>query len=366
MSYFSLQEEKFKVFAIYESTLIDENLFKEDFELYKINLLGEIHPFSIVNPGRTLKSIIEIRKIIKVHKINVVHILFITPHALWALFFRATYILTSRGSDILTTLPSLKSLKGLRGLYFKILYHLFVRSIKKANYITSTSQQQIDCFKEIGVLEKIALIKTGVDVGIISELNSDSLFPEELRNKSIIFSPRFIAPQYNIEYQIEGIKNLCDTITKSFYFVFVYKNNHDLQYFNRIKKELEFLKGTIGLNYIILNHVNQKIMWSIFHHSSVCIMTPFSDGTPNSALEAMAAKCPVILPKLNYEGSLFSETCLKVDLNNPQDLAEKIEEIINNKPYPMIKRAFNAVSLWGNRKIEMSKLEKIYCKLVNG
>ena len=101
-------------------------------------------------------------------------------------------------------------------------------------------------------------------------------------------------------------------------------------------------------------------MWMMLKKASICIMTPISDGTPNSALEAMAAKCPLIISNLNYDIDLFHNTCIKLNSFEVTELKNKIETALLSYDQDLLNNAFKQVSIHGNRKIEMAKLEQIY------
>ena len=94
-------------------------------------------------------------------------------------------------------------------------------------------------------------------------------------------------------------------------------------------------------------------------------MTPISDGTPNSALEAMAAQCPLIISNLNYDKDLFENTCIKLNSFEVIELKDKIENSLMNYNPELLSNAFNKVSALGNRSIEMKKLEEFYLNLLS-
>jgi len=89
-------------------------------------------------------------------------------------------------------------------------------------------------------------------------------------------------------------------------------------------------------------------------------MTPLSDGTPNSALEAMACKKPLIVSDLQYDNALFNNTCLKADPKNIDDIMIKIKTAIENYPKSLIGNAFEAVTKHGDQKVEMKKIINLY------
>ena len=102
-------------------------------------------------------------------------------------------------------------------------------------------------------------------------------------------------------------------------------------------------------------------MFCYFQNASLTIMTPISDGTPNSALEAMASKSPLIISDVPHlDKNLFSNTCIKFKGNNPKLLAKLIETNISNYPSILLENALLNVEKYGNRNIEMNKLEYLY------
>ena len=75
MSYFSVQQDKYEAFAIYESGIKLSEDDKATLDRLGIKLLEPLHPFSISSPVKTIQSIFQLRKVIKENKIDLVHIL---------------------------------------------------------------------------------------------------------------------------------------------------------------------------------------------------------------------------------------------------------------------------------------------------
>ena len=93
-------------------------------------------------------------------------------------------------------------------------------------------------------------------------------------------------------------------------------------------------------------------------------MTPISDGTPNSALEAMAAKSPLIIADLPHlDQDLFDDTCIKYGGDDPKILAMLVDEAISNYPFDLVENAAISVETMGNRKTEMKKMERLYASI---
>jgi glycosyltransferase involved in cell wall biosynthesis len=228
--------------------------------------------------------------------------------------------------------------------------------------ITGTSQAQLDKAKALFKLENVGLIRTGVDVDKIDAITNDDLIPEVLRGKSFVLSPRFMSPIYNIALQIEAIRYLDQNRIDNYTFVFIRGKNYDKVYYEQQKEKLEVLRNTYNLKFVILEYVDQETIWMLMKRAALCMMTPISDGTPNSAFEAMAAKCPLIISDLEqYEELLFNaESVKKVPLSEPEILAQTIENMLDSDTSSQRNFAFEIVSNHGNRSKEMERLERLY------
>lgn len=359
ISFFS-QRGEFNCYLIGEKgtySNLTENQ-KKILENSGIKILTPIDDFSVSNPLKTIKAILNLRREIKRHNIDTVHALFGSPQPIWFNFLPSTQklIVTNRGSDILVLIRGLFEEKN--KLINRLLYTLIKRGFKKSDYITCTSDKQIDYLK-VDVLKKeatINLIKTGVDVRRIKEHN----LPCEVNidfNKKVIFSIRYIGEVYNMEYQIEGIKKLSSNILNHSVFVFVRGYSCEDKLFEYFNNELEKIEG---LNYKIEDSLNQNQVWSLIKRSDLIYMVPKSDGTPNSALETMASQKPFIMGDLDYNKELFDNVCLIAKLSDPKSLAEKIEEGLTDYPENLIKNGLEKVIKFGSREVEMKKLLKLY------
>jgi glycosyltransferase involved in cell wall biosynthesis len=359
---FFAEKNDFQVFAVGESVCNERTI--EDLENQNIILLPSVDSFSIKTPLRNYQSIQKLRHYCHQYKIDLIHVLFATPYALWTNYLDKPYIITTRGSDVLRVIPSLKGQSGIRFFYFRWLLKQFAKSFKKATYITSTSQAQIDAINTFIVRSDVQLIRTGVDIKNIQEINADDYLPANLKGKKLIFSPRFFSEIYNILFILKAIEQLPNEIIQEFTFVFVKGKNYSEKYANQIDEKLVFLKEKIKLNYHVFDYLSQQEIWSVFKKCSLTINVPISDGTPNSVLEAMAAGSPIILSKLStFDSALFnSDTVHFTDLDDPKGLTLSIKKCINN--YDKQEKGFEAVSNFGNRETEMNKLNLLYCKVL--
>jgi glycosyltransferase involved in cell wall biosynthesis len=360
MSYFSIQQDKYEVLAIYESSIKLSESDSTTLKSLGIKLMEPIHPFSISSPVKTIQSIFQLRKVIKEYKIDLVHILFATPHALWGNFISVPYIITTRGSDVLIVLPSLSKHKIKFNPYSNFLFYLFKHSFERAKAITSTSIAQIEAIQNLFGISKSKLIRTGVDVDSISKIVDQNLLSRFLANKKFVFFPRNIAPNYNTLLQIDALRYLSKETIDNYYFVFVKSAHFDPNYVGLVAQKLLEAADEVGLKYFLIDYFTQPEMWVHYKFASLVVMTPISDGTPNSALEAMAAGAPLILSNLTYDTELFENVALILDKMEPQNLANLIEIGLSAYPQSLLSTAHKNVCAFGDRKREMSKLEKFY------
>ncbi|MFM7682703.1 MAG: glycosyltransferase, partial [Bacteroidota bacterium] len=201
MRYFA-EKEEFNVYSVGESK-IDESTFN-DLKKQNINLLPSLDSFSIKTPYKNYRSIQKLREYCELFNIDLVHVLFASPYALWATYINKPYMITTRGSDVLVVLPELKKQKGIKRLYFLWLFKKFQKAFSGALTITSTSELQKKRISEIFNLEA-KVIRTGVEVEKIAAIKVEDYLPSELKGIKYIFSPRFMSPIYNISFQIEAL-----------------------------------------------------------------------------------------------------------------------------------------------------------------
>jgi glycosyltransferase involved in cell wall biosynthesis len=360
ISYFSSQKEKYDCYLLCDTLCELSTQTKLELASKNIQLLPQIAPFSITSPIKTWKAIRQFRETLKEIQPDLIHVMFATPHSLWLNFTKTPSIITMRGSDILIVIPDLLKQSGLKKIYFGFLFKMFRKAFLKAKVVTGTSWGQLNKVQELFDGTKLELIRTGVDVSIISDLDRPELISEELRGKEFVFSPRFMSPIYNIEYQLEAISKLDASIIERFTFVFIRGKQFDKNYYQKQLQKLNQLKIEIHLKFLVFDYLDQSSIWMYLKKASLCVMTPISDGTPNSALEAMSAKCPLIVSNLKYDSDLFEGTCLKLNTFEVEELTDLYAEALSNYPSTLLENGFEKVSKFGNREIEMKKLESFY------
>ena len=265
--------------------------------------------------------------------------------------------MTTRGTDVLKTIPDFFRKKSILA---KLVYYFYKRAFRRFDAISSTSAQQIQAIENHLVSHKnIALIRTGVDIENILSDNK-IYFLDILKDKKFILFPRNMRPIYNHEFAIRSLLLLNKDIKENYIFVFLDKNSN---YKNYVEKIADLLANS-ALNYLFLDAVSQVVLFELYKKASLVIMSPLSDGTPVSAVEAMVCQTPLILPALAYDKDIFVQGEVFL-LNNWEEkkLAAAMDSILNGKIILNTKAAQQKAILLANRQVEMQKLANIYQQL---
>ena len=365
VSFFSNQTEFEAYFLVQEHEMhLINTARKKQFNELGITVVGPIKSYSLWRFWENRNSYNKIDQIISEHKIDLVHPLFATPFSLWTRKLSIPSIITSRGSDIHVVLAGLGKGNFLHCIHGKILLRKFKNAFTNAAILSCTSAGQLSKINALlGTNLKGQIIRTGVNVDEISNLKPQLKIPDSINGKRIIFLPRYIRPIYQTELQIDALSRLDPEIKSTLGLVLIEGTRKDKSYSAFIENKL----NTCGISHHTYQSLTQQEMWSLFKLSALAIMTPKTDGTPNSALEAMAAECPLILGSFDYDEDLFSENvCHRMKTNSANELAKLIQSSLENYPEKKIEHAFKTVSEKGNRLIEMGRLQKIYESVVKG
>ncbi len=325
----------------------------ERLETQNIKFLGCIPEFSTFRFWHTIKGACLLRKLVKGYHINIVHVLYAEPNALWSIFkkwLRIPFFLTTRGTDVLITIPNFFKSKSVIGLIVSALYRY---AFSNFDQVTSTSINQKRSVEQIaGKPMHIQVIRTGIDIHNDFQYELEPSF-----QKPFIFFPRLMKPVYYHEFTIDALALLPSDIKSRFQMVFIGKDGLDKRYIKFIHDKM---KANPDLNFLFLETLNQDQVRAAYLNAHLTVMNPASDGSPVTALEAMFFECPLILPPLNYDPDLF-ENVDKFEKWEPQSLSDKIELLINNKPPTSSFK--KTVELLGNRALEMEKLYELYVGL---
>lgn len=327
-----------------------------------IKLLKPIPDFSILRFYRTLYTALKIQLIIKKYKIDIINIHYAEPNALWCLFrwlFKVPMIITTLGTDVLVTIPEAFSKKTLINYLVAPAYR---RAFKDADWVTGTSKKQLtSVFEFSGRNSNISIVRTGVNINRLLS-DTSNYFPLNLEVPYILF-PRYIYPIYNHEFCLQAISQLPQEIKQKYTMVFVGKDSGDEQY----QRELEELMINMkDVKFSFLSKLTQEGIFELYKRASLVVMTPISDGSPVSAMEAMICKVPIILPPLKYDQEIFGNTVFTFQNWDPFELSLLITNILTDGNFAKayVEKGYVAVMEKGNFFKEMEKVRNLYQSLI--
>jgi rRNA-processing protein FCF1 len=362
--WFSVLAEKHQLFIFTESNN----------DLRKTNFIvnNNIKVFSILPPTYSVKNIFikhfvikKINKLIEENKIEVKHSIYSVPYSFWAYDTKINnHIITTYGSDMLIDYD--KKLKQPKKIKHIITYTLLCKRFKKifdkANYITSTSQEQQNIIKAfIKDKSKLSIVRTGVDAKLFTDTTASKT--KEKNNFEIVLSNRAMRPLYNIHIIVDAFYEYVKNAGAKCKAVLILLNyNTDNDYYNSINNKIA--EYDIKDRVIILDSVDFDTMIQQYVNCSVVVMIPSSDGTPVSGVETLLSKKPLILGSLNYDSDLFnSSTVWQVDSIDKKKLANKIKEVlelpeeaVRLKTNAGFDAAYRNANLWN----EINKIENYY------
>ena len=312
---------------------------------HNIKLLGGISDYSIFKRWTNKKSKTLIQDAIKNYKIDLVHIFYAEPNVLWAKVINIPIVLTTRGSDVLIGLNNFANNKGLK---YNLITKQYQTALKKCYSIISTSQKQIDVLNQLFTLNcDTQVIRTGINVSHIKTPKQE---------KNFIFFPRNMQPLYNHELALKAISKLPIDIQNKYEFVFVDKDSTNITYVNKIQNSMDSLSN---LNIRFENSLNAADYFDILSRSEMVIMTPKSDGSPVTGMEALAAHSKLVLPNLGYDKDLYE----MANFYEPSNLDSLLSTILSTLKSTQEKKD-NSFLNKVDRNIEMTKVETIYKNII--
>lgn len=329
---------------------------------HHVSVLPPVHDYSTVALFQTLRDGSRIKRILREYDIEIIHVMYAEPNALWGLwkrYFKKPMLLTTRGTDILYTIPAFF---GRKDLLSRIIQWEYRKSLGSFSAITSTSKSQIESVRNIATPSAIHLVRTGIDDTSIATARLD--MKQQLNiTKEIILMPRSMLPIYNHEFTLEAIALLNEQYLNKYTFVFVNSDTSDQQYFQKIQSKAATIEADIRF-YSAFKPVE---IYSLFKQSSLVVMNPISDGSAVSAMEAMASKSPVILPPLAYDEDIFGGYVFQLKEWKSDELMNLIVSILNMSPdkkEKWLQDAQNHILSDFTTSSQMAKVYSIYSNLI--
>ncbi|MDO8676665.1 MAG: glycosyltransferase family 4 protein, partial [Candidatus Azambacteria bacterium] len=205
--------------------------------------------------------------------------------------------------------------------------------IKKADLITAISNYLKDYARKFNKKTKIAVIPNGVDIENFSrdfsygELSSVADGLGVKPGEKVIISVSRLVPKNGIDILIRAFFEVYKLKTENYKLVLVGDGSEK----ESLKLQVESLK--LQNNVIFAGSVSHAELPKYLKISDVFVRPSRSEGLGSAFLEAMAAGLPVIGTKVGGIPDFLKnkETGLFAEVDNPEDLAEKINLVLNDK-----------------------------------
>jgi N-acetyl sugar amidotransferase len=355
ISYFSARNKCLSIGAINDytnKTTHTEAIAKKN----NITIFEEPLPqFSVKNIFGTRKGIKRLNRVIEHYKVDFVHIMY-ANNIPWGYKIKKPMVLTTRGSDVLIDLPHF--FRGYNGAWWSWIYR---KAARKLQFVTCTSHQQTERFKTLFPAyppAQVHVVRTGVNVEEIEQLGKEL---RVVRDRNRIFLPRYVAPNYNNELILQAVLLLPENLRKELTLVMISPLKTEKKYVDMCMA----LAHSTGCKIELKEEMNQRTMWAEYFKCGLAVMTPKSDGTPNTALEALSASCPLVIPPLPYDTGLFEDVCFRLNSFDAGELKNILEAHLEGRLPDLSQAALERVRREGNRPAQMEKLSGLYEKYLD-
>ncbi len=314
--------------------------------------------FDLKSIRSTLSCCVKLNRWIRGHEIDLIHFMFADAKILFYLTLlppQPPAVLTCRGTDVLKILPSIMHSRQIRHRLVGLAYKT---ALRRMSAITCTSRAQLKSVKRLlgGREPELFIVRTGVDP---DWCELPSKLPKPLEGKRFVVFPRNMESLYNHELALEAISLLAEDLRRNFCYVFL--DRKEGGYAAKISALMNKVEAAI----VWLPRLSADEMRGLFRRAELVVITALSDGSPVSAMEAMLAGCPVVLPPLPYDDDLFGQGVYRLKTWSPQELASVISAHLKGRLSLFDREAAKkAVLCYGNRQLEMAKLHDIYCKIL--
>ena len=263
---------------------------------------------------------------------NIFHLLKINPDVIFIMYGEKLsllssilvgkpYIISAWGGDFLIDQGAQKTWKDRFILYW---------GVKKAVHIFAVSDQLVSTISNIRGnknLPQIQHLFYGINLNLYTFNNNP--IPDSFE----IYAPRWCRPEYNLLGLLEAfeeLKNLDSKATLLFRNTDLNDSRASKQYFSEACHYIE--RNNLNNSTSTIGVLSENEHIKSLENTSVIISLAPSDGTPVTILEAMALGKIVVCGRINSLEKLIEDgkTGFLVDINNPEEIAQKLYYIEQN------------------------------------
>jgi glycosyltransferase involved in cell wall biosynthesis len=225
------------------------------------------------------------------------------------------------------------------------------RAVKKADFIYAKSGYILKRLNKWGILDNVDVNYWGADLNRFVPGNRE-IFKKKLtrgKDKKIILSTRMFSPNYNIDLIARVSCNIARN-NPEVEMIFMGKHSNK-DYYDRVNRIID--EAGLSDRATFIPEVGINEITDYYQAADVAVSLARSEGFPNSVLEMMAVKTPMIVGKIPQIEELLrdGENALLCDLNG-ESLEQKLRWALDEKNAPEIQRitenAFQTVKKYGD------------------
>lgn len=209
--------------------------------------------------------------------------------------------------------------------------HMAKRAFSRADIVTGDSKLlQSQGYKVGASRKKNFIIQNGVDTNIFYPRDS-GIKPKYgvSDDEVLLFSPRAITPNYNIDTIIESLALMRDDgrdVKCLFSFAF------GGEYYDSLKRLVKKLE--LDDHVIWLGRLSYEEMADHYNGADIILSVPTSDSSPKSVYEAMFCRKPVIVSDIPWSSEILSDSdCIRVAPKSSSCLSKAVVSILDDPKY---------------------------------
>jgi glycosyltransferase involved in cell wall biosynthesis len=223
----------------------------------------------------------------------------------------------------------------LKNLAYKIVIWLAIKRAKRI--IVPSNYVKNDILKSFGAKEEKIVVtyegapeKTFKFNPTAGGQNSKSILDKFKINKPYLLYVGNAYPHKNLENLIEAFKILIERHKQDMQLVLVGEEDY---FYKRLKEEADcmFYNFKVSNQIIFTGFIDDKSLNNLYREARLYIFPSLCEGFGLPPLEAMAQGIPVISSDNTCLPEVLGNAAIYFDATNPQDIAEKINKVLNDK-----------------------------------
>ena len=296
--------------------------------------------FSLKNPFQVLRSIRQLKHIIRDYQPSIIHVHQANSYAFIAgkaNVSKVPLVLTAWGSDVLM-LPN------------KSPFHRWLvrKSLQSAQVLTADSAEMVDAIRKLGIKTEVVQANFGVDLDLSATPTSE--------RPMVFYSNRMHEPLYRIETIIEGMAE------------YLQSGDGELIIAGKgsMTKVLQEKVHTLGIVHRVrfVGFIDVSQNQSFYSGSRFFLSIPKSDGTSISLLEAMAYGCIPIVSDLASNQEWIEDNVNGIILQKGETLNDAILRGLQLQVSDVINRNRRIIETKATKAVNAQTFTTIYTAIL--